>query len=160
VLEHPPSTVGHPVTGGVKTPVIPMRGFLQLFFATGISVTIPGRFGWSRTFTTPLAPDAFVVSFSEAPLILMRIPFTDLPFWLTFIESTVVRPTKSVFGDTATAVQNTVGGTNGPFTTTEADAVLFAVFVSASVATVVPVFVTVPGAFAFVPRRSGSRAGS
>src|SRR6266536_1052925 len=91
----------------------------------------------------PLALDGLVVSFSEGPLILIRIPFTALPFWRTLIESTVVRPTKSGFEGALTAVQNTAGGMNGPLTLTELVAVLLAVFVSASFATVVTVFVTV-----------------
>src|SRR5216683_1356453 len=79
-----------------------------------------------------------------------RTPAFALPCWDTRTVRTCVRPTKSDFGDTATAVQYVggftggFGGTSGPLTTTEADAVLFAVFVSGSLATVVAVFVSVP----------------
>src|SRR5947209_14792845 len=92
----------------------------------------------------PLALDGAVVMASFAPLILMRIPFTALPFWETFSVSVVLRPTKRVFFATPIAVQYLTGGTNGPFATTEDEAVLFAVFVSCSLPTVVAVLVRVP----------------
>src|SRR6266481_9088993 len=134
-----------PVTGGVKTPVTPMRGFAQPVLETGANVTIPAFLGFRVTFTSPLAFDRAVVIVSAPPLILMRIPFTALPFWVTFSVSVVLRPTKRVFfGATLTAVQYFTGGTNGPFATTEALAVLLAVFVSCSAATVVAVLVSVP----------------
>src|SRR5438046_5458888 len=98
----------------------------------------------------PWALEGPVVRLSVAPLILMRIPFTGLPFCVTRIVSVVLRPTKSVFGPTRTAVQKRTGGVNGPCTTTEAEAVLLAVFVSCSLPTVVAVFVTVPVALAVV----------
>src|SRR5712691_8099223 len=139
-----------PVTGGVKTPVTPMRGFAHPSVETGTKVTIPARVGLTVVFTMPWALDALVVIASLAPLILMRIPCTALPCWETFIVSTLLRPTKSVFGDTRTAVQYCTGGTSGPFTTTEAEAVLLAVFVSCSFATVVAVSVSVPVAPAVV----------
>src|SRR6478609_1010477 len=134
-----------PVTGGVKTPVTPMRGLAQPVLETGANVTIPAFFGLTVTLTRPFALDGAVVIASFAPLTLMRIPFTALPFWVTFSVSVVLRPTKRVFfGATLTAVQYFTGGTNGPFATTEAVAVLLAVFVSCSAATVVAVLVSVP----------------
>src|SRR6478752_6233455 len=75
----------------------------------------------------------------------MRIPFTAFPFWVTFSVKVVLRPTKRVFfGATLTAVQYFTGGTNTPFATTEAVAVLLAVLVSCSLPTVVAVLVRVP----------------
>src|SRR2546423_7154764 len=95
-----------PVTGGVKTPVTPMRGFAQPVAETGANVTIPARLGVTVTFTRPLVFDGAVVIASFEPLILMRIPFTALPFWVTFSVRVVLRPTKRVFfGETLTAVQ-------------------------------------------------------
>src|ERR1700693_2864081 len=124
-------TMRQPVTGGVKTPVTPMRGFAQLVVETGANVTIPAFVGLTVTFTMPLAFEGLVVIASVAPLILMRIPFTAWPFWETFSVSVVLRPTNIVFlGATLTAVQYLTGGTNLPFTTTDAVAVLLAVFVS------------------------------
>src|SRR5712664_797751 len=107
-------------------------------------VMIPAFFGLTFTVTMPLALDALVVRLSVEPLILTRIPFTALPCWETRIDKVTMRPTNSVFGATPTAVQNTAGGTNLPFTTTVAEAVLLAVLVSCSFATVVAVFVSVP----------------
>ncbi len=102
---HPPLSLGHPVTGGVKTPTTPMRGLLQLFFATGTKVTIPAFFGLTFSFTTPLALEAWVRRPSVEPLIRMRTPATDLPCCATCMMSTTVRPANSDFGETASAVQ-------------------------------------------------------
>jgi len=77
---HPPLTRPHPVTGGVKTPVTPMRGLLHAVLATGAKDTIPAFVGLTVTFTMPLAFDGAVVIASFAPLILMRMPFTAFPF--------------------------------------------------------------------------------
>ena len=73
-----------------------------------------------------------------------------MPCWETFIVRRLRLPTKIDFGDTTTAVQYTTFGTNAPFTTVEAVAVLLAEFVSGSFATVVAVFVSVPVAVALV----------
>ena len=106
ISARPTPQLRQPVTGGVKTPVTPMRGFAQPLPETGANVTIPARFGVTVTLTSPLAFDGAVVVASFAPLILIRIPFTALPFCVTFSVSVVLRPTKSVFfGDTLTAVQ-------------------------------------------------------
>src|SRR6266566_1608590 len=95
-----------PVTGGVKTPATPIRGFAQPVLETGANVTIPAFFGLRVTFTRPFALDGVVVIASAAPLILMRIPFTAFPFWVTFSVSVVLLPTKRVFfGETLSAVQ-------------------------------------------------------
>src|SRR5438445_7316422 len=145
--------MGQPVTGGVKTPVTPIRGFAQPLLATGAKLTIPARLGRTVTFTRPPALDGAVVIAAVAPVILTRIPFTGLPFWETLSVRVTLRPTKSVFfGATLTAVQKRTGGlgTNAPCTTTEAVAVLLAVFVSCSLATVVAVFVSVPSVLAAV----------
>jgi hypothetical protein len=53
-----------PVTGGVKTPVTPMRGFVQPLCEIGTMVTIPAFFGFTLTVTMPLALDALVVRLS------------------------------------------------------------------------------------------------
>ncbi len=113
-------------------------------------VTIPAFFGLTLTMTMPLASEGLEVMLSVEPLILTRTPFTALPFWVILIVSVTLRPTNSVLGATPTAVQTTAGGTNLPFTTTEADAVLLAVFVSASLPTTVAVFGIVPVTFAVV----------
>src|SRR6478672_7814599 len=95
-----------PVTGGVKTPVTPSRGFAQPLLETGAKLRIPARFGLTVTFTRPLAFERPVVIESDAPLILIRMPATALPFWVTLRVSVVLRPTKSVrLGATLIAVQ-------------------------------------------------------
>src|SRR2546427_6517780 len=121
-----------------------MRGLVQPLCEIGTMVTIPARLGWTRVVTMPLPLEGAVVRLSVEPLILMRIPCTALPCWETRIVSVVLRPTNSVFGDTRTAVQYTTGGTNGPFTTTEAEAVVVAGFVSCCLATLGALLAVVP----------------
>src|ERR671931_152304 len=144
--------LGHPVTGGVKTPITPTLGLGQDFAATGVKTTMPAFIGLTVCLITPLPLDGFFVRRMVEPLTRTLTPAFALPCELTRSVSVLARPTVSCFGETATAVQNTTGGTNGPLTVTLADAELFAVLVSCSAATVVPVFVIVPVVFAVVTR--------
>src|SRR2546430_12268809 len=100
-----PVAAGHPVTGGVKTPITPTRGFLQLLTATGWKTTMPAFIGLTVCLTTPLPLEGLVVTLSVDPLIRILTPAFALPCEVTFIVSVFLRPTKSDFGETATAVQ-------------------------------------------------------
>jgi hypothetical protein len=128
----------------------PIRAFRQLFCATGANVTIPGFSGLTVRLTTPARFEGLDTSLIVEPLILTRTPCTGLPFCRTLTRSVVGRPTTSDRGVTASAVQYLTGGTKRPFTCTCAEAVLFAVFVSASFPTTVAVFVIVPVTLDFV----------
>src|SRR5258707_23 len=121
-----------------------MRGLAHPFLPTGTKGMIPAFFGFTRWVTTPLAFDGLVRIESVEPLIRTLTPAFACLCCETCRVRSVERPTRIDFGETASAVQYTTGGTNFPFTTTDADAVLLAVFDSASFPTTVAVFVSVP----------------
>src|SRR3954447_22477840 len=97
--------VDHPVTGGVKTPITPMRGLLQPFCATGTKVMIPAFVGLTVRFTRPLPFEAAVTTEIVEPLMRILTPRIAFPCWLTLIVSVFLWPTSSCFGETASAVQ-------------------------------------------------------
>src|SRR5438445_10105469 len=121
-----------------------MRWLEQRFLATGTKVTIPAFFGFTRWVTTPLRLDGLVRIESVEPLIRTLMPAFACLCWETCRVRSVEWPTRIDFGETASAVQYCTGGVNGPFTTTDADAVLLAVLDSASAPTTVVVLVSVP----------------
>src|SRR6266581_6680734 len=100
-----PVAAGHPVTGGVKTPITPTRGFLQLLLATGWKTTMPAFIGLTVCLTMPLLLERLVVSWIVEPLTRILMPALALPCWVTFIVSVFLWPTRSCLGETLTAVQ-------------------------------------------------------
>jgi DNA-binding NarL/FixJ family response regulator len=104
-LPHPRLLRAHPVTGGVKMPVIPTLGFLQDFVLTGVKVTIPAFFGFSWRLIRPFLFDFLVRILIFGPLIRTLTPFTALLFAVSFSFRWLLRPTKSCFGWTTTFVQ-------------------------------------------------------
>src|ERR1700758_3568369 len=94
----PLRALAQPVTGGVKTPVMPTRAMLQRLLASGMKVAIPAFFILSVWWITPLALERLVVTLSFGALMWTRTPATALPFFVTWIVSFVFRPTNSCLG--------------------------------------------------------------
>lgn len=70
------------MTGGVKTPVVPMRADLPAFCGLiGVKRTIPAFLGFTCTLITPFAFEGLVRMFGPGPVIRMRMPLAALPFW-------------------------------------------------------------------------------
>src|SRR5204863_9650789 len=80
----PLRALGHPVTGGVKTPITPTRGLGHVFVATGVKTTIPAFIGFTVCLITPLPLDGLVVRRSVEPLTRTLTPAFALPCELTF----------------------------------------------------------------------------
>src|SRR5262249_17286033 len=134
--------VAHPVTGGGKTPLTPIRRVPQLLSASGGKTRIPFLFIFRVRLMTPLELAPFVLTLIPAPLIRTRMPLTPRPVAARGIGTRVLRPTIRWPGVIFLMLMHGSNGT--PVISTCAVAVLLLRFVSGLSPDTTAVLVCVP----------------